>query len=245
MKLSPVASLYSMGAVLMSACCKYHLVDGLRRSKMTMSYRYVKQGKEYWRLGSSVLLYDLENPLDMYTLAALFMCLLALEQKFFKGSPSAMASTLVFIAAALFTPGFYFRELRLKEPAVMMYVAIATWATIRCFFRPTAGVGSQAMFSALGPLIPIATPHFRKGEIDMALLKHQAMAVAVGLACVLLIPDAEGARALRQKRQQEASRKARASAKGKKKKNAPPVPDTSSSSEEEEEEEADSSSDEE
>lgn len=62
--------------------------------------------------------------------------------------------------------------------------------------------------------------------------------------CVLIIPDAEGARALRQKRQQEASRKARASARGKKK-NAPPVQESSSSSEEEEEEEADSSSDEE
>lgn len=43
------------------------------------------------------------------------------------------------------------------------------------------------MFSALGPLIPIATPHFRKGEIDVALLKHQAMAVAVGLAVRIFV----------------------------------------------------------
>ena len=38
------------------------------------------------------------------------------------------------------------------------------------------------MTSALAPLIPIATPHVRKGEIDLALIKHQAIAVAVGLA---------------------------------------------------------------
>lgn len=33
-----------------------------------MSYRMVMKGKEYWRLGTSVLLFDLENPLDVYTL---------------------------------------------------------------------------------------------------------------------------------------------------------------------------------
>ena len=38
------------------------------------------------------------------------------------------------------------------------------------------------MTSALAPLIPLVTPHFRKGEIDLALIKHQAIAVAVGLA---------------------------------------------------------------
>lgn len=38
------------------------------------------------------------------------------------------------------------------------------------------------MTSGLAPLIPLAMPHFRKGEIDVALIKHQAMAVAVGLA---------------------------------------------------------------
>lgn len=52
----------------------------------------------------------------------------------------------------------------------------------RCFFRPTAGVGGSAMTSALVRLIPLGGPHLRKGEIDMALLKHQAVAVAVGLA---------------------------------------------------------------
>ena len=38
------------------------------------------------------------------------------------------------------------------------------------------------MTSALAPLMPIVTPHFRKGAIDLALIKHQAIAVAVGLA---------------------------------------------------------------
>lgn len=38
------------------------------------------------------------------------------------------------------------------------------------------------MASVLAPLIPLATPHFRKGDFDVPLLKHQAMAVAVGLA---------------------------------------------------------------
>lgn len=38
------------------------------------------------------------------------------------------------------------------------------------------------MTSALAPLIPIVTPHFRKGAVDLALIKHQAIAVAVGLA---------------------------------------------------------------
>ncbi|CAM9526579.1 unnamed protein product [Pylaiella littoralis] len=234
MKLSPVASLYSMGAVLMSACCKYHLVDGLRKSKLTMSYRSVMKGKEYWRIGTSMLLFDLDNPLDIYTLVTLFISLSALEQRFFKGSPTGMISTLAFIATALVVPGFSIRELRLKEPSVMMFVAIVTWATFRCFFRPTAGVGGSAMTSVLAPLIPLLTPHFRKGEIDMPLLKHQAMAVAIGLACCLLIPDTDGARALRQERQRAASRKARESAK-KGRKGAPaPVEEDSSSSEEEE-----------
>ena len=51
------------------------------------------------------------------------------------------------------------------------------------------------MTSALAPLIPLVTPHFRKGEIDLALIKHQAIAVAVGLAvrggcrvCVSCLP---------------------------------------------------------
>lgn len=52
----------------------------------------------------------------------------------------------------------------------------------RCFFRPTAGAGGSAMTSALAPLIPLVTPHFRKGEVDLALIKHQAIAVAAGLA---------------------------------------------------------------
>ncbi|CAM9629487.1 unnamed protein product, partial [Scytosiphon promiscuus] len=215
----------------MSACCKYRLVDGLRKSKMMMSYRFVRQGKEHWRLGTSLLLFDLENPLDIYTLVALFMSLSALEQRFFKKSPTGMVTALVSIAASLFAPGFYFRELRLKEPSVMMFVAIVTWATIRCFFRPTAGVRGSSMTSALAPLIPLGVPHFRKGEVDIALLKHQAMAVAVGLACVLLVPDADGARALRQKRQQEASKKAKeASGRGKTKgASAAPVEESSSS----------------
>lgn len=54
----------------MSVCCKYRLVDGLRKSKITMSYRAVMKGKEYWRLGTSMLLFDLENPLDVYTLVS-------------------------------------------------------------------------------------------------------------------------------------------------------------------------------
>ena len=33
-----------------------------------MSYRAVLKGKEYWRLGTSVFLFDLDNPLDAYTL---------------------------------------------------------------------------------------------------------------------------------------------------------------------------------
>eukprot|EP00903_Cladosiphon_okamuranus_P015108 g13974.t1 len=235
MKLSPVASLYTMGAVLLSACCKYRLVDGLRKSKVTMSYRAVLKGKEYWRLGTSVFLFDLDNPLDVYTLVALFMSLTALEQRFFKTAPTGMMTTLVFIASALLAPGFYLRELRLKEPSVMMFVAIVTWATIRCFFRPTAGVGGSAMTSALAPLIPLATPHFRKGEIDVALIKHQAIAVAVGLACVLLIPDAEEARAMRRERQRAASRKASQAGKGGKGGAAPEPQEEDSSSEGEDE----------
>ena len=53
--------------------------------------------------------------------------------------------------------------------------------------------------------------------------------------CVLLIPDAEGARTLRRERQRAASRKAKELGKGKGKVAAPePVEDSSSSEEEEE-----------
>lgn len=63
--------------------------------------------------------------------------------------------------------------------------------------------------------------------------------------CVLLIPDVEGAKSLRQERQRAASRKAKAR-EGKKKNRGPaPPPEESSSSEEEEEEVVDSSSGEE
>ena len=63
------------------------------------------------------------------------------------------------------------------------------------------------------------------------------------LQCVLLIPDVEGARALRRERQRAASRKANQAGKGKNKGAAPePAEEDSSSSEEEEE---DSSSEEE
>lgn len=35
-----------------------------------MSYRAVIKGKEYWRVGTSMLLFDLDNPLDIYTLVS-------------------------------------------------------------------------------------------------------------------------------------------------------------------------------
>lgn len=44
------------------------------------------------------------------------------------------------------------------------------------------------MAAALAPLTPVVAPHFRKGEVDMALLKHQGMALAVGLAVSALAP---------------------------------------------------------
>lgn len=37
-----------------------------------MSYRTVMKGKEYWRLGTSAFLFDLDNPLDVYTLVRLY-----------------------------------------------------------------------------------------------------------------------------------------------------------------------------
>lgn len=59
------------------------------------------------------------------------------------------------------------------------------------------------------------------------------------LQCVLLIPDAEGARALRRERQRAASRKAKEVGKGKKKGAAPePVVEDSSSSESEDEDDS-------
>ncbi|CAM9455185.1 unnamed protein product [Ascophyllum nodosum] len=211
MKLSPVASLYSAVSVLVSLCCKYRLVDGLRRSKITMSYRAVAKSGEYWRLGTSIFLFDLENPLDVYALVALFSCLVSLEKRFFKGAPSGMITVLVFMATLIMTPGFYIRELRLKEPSVMMFVAIATWATVRyCdgVLVVAGGGGRGGLVATFSALLPIAMPHLRLGALDLALLKHQGMAIAAGLACVLLIPDAEGARALLQKRQRAAKRKA-------------------------------------
>eukprot|EP00904_Undaria_pinnatifida_P006465 jgi/Undpi1/2949/HiC_scaffold_14.g06326.m1 len=256
-----------------------------------MSYRMVMKSKEYWRVGTSMFLFDLDSPLDIYTLVALFTSLSALERRFFKGSPSSMISTLAFIASLLLAPGFYLRELRLKDPSFMMYIAIVTWATIRadtarfpthsrlhfrpkpgsgkrgggvrqcrrrflsaegqdgvsskrmtlrqCFFRPAAGF--RAVAGSLTPLVPIVAPHIRKGALDVALLKHQGVAIAAGLACVLLIPDAEGARVMRQQRQKAANKKAKAAAAagggggagaGKQ---AAPVDESSSSSEEEEE----------
>lgn len=38
-----------------------------------MSYRAVMRGKEYWRLGTSIFLFDVENPLDIYTLVSVNM----------------------------------------------------------------------------------------------------------------------------------------------------------------------------
>lgn len=35
-----------------------------------MSYRAAIKGKEYWRLGTSMLLFDVDNPLDVYTLVS-------------------------------------------------------------------------------------------------------------------------------------------------------------------------------
>lgn len=231
----------------MSACLKYQLVDGLRKSKMTMSYRLVKNSHEYWRVGTGMFIFDLESPLDICTLVALFSSLSALERRFFKGSPTGMITTLAFIASLLVAPGFYIRDLRLKDPAMMMYIAIVTWATLRCFFRPTAGARSVA--AALTPLVPIIAPHLRKGAMDIALVKHQGMAIAAGLACVLLIPDVEGARALRQQRQKAATRKkakeAKAGGGAGAGVQAAPVDESSSSEEEEEEEQEGDSSEEE
>jgi len=39
-----------------------------------MSYRAVMKGKEYWRLGTSIFLFDLDNPLDAYTLVSISLC---------------------------------------------------------------------------------------------------------------------------------------------------------------------------
>ena len=64
------------------------------------------------------------------------------------------------------------------------------------------------------------------------------------MQCVLLIPDAEGARALRRERQRAASRKANQLGKGKNKRAAPEPQEDTTSSEEEEEEEQDGSSEE-
>ena len=38
------------------------------------------------------------------------------------------------------------------------------------------------MAAALTPLVPIIAPHLRNGAMDIALVKHQGMAIAAGLA---------------------------------------------------------------
>ncbi len=66
---------------------------------------------------------------------ALFMSLSALEQRFFKNSPTSMITTLVFVATALFAPGFY---LRVSCPACCLFSKVP-----RVFFRQLS-----ALFSA-------------------------------------------------------------------------------------------------
>ena len=36
--------------------------------QVTMSYRLVKNSQEYWRVGTGMFIFDLESPLDIYTL---------------------------------------------------------------------------------------------------------------------------------------------------------------------------------
>lgn len=36
--------------------------------QVAMSYRMVMKSKEYWRVGTSMFLFDLDSPLDIYTL---------------------------------------------------------------------------------------------------------------------------------------------------------------------------------
>lgn len=44
----------------------------------------------------------------------------------------------------------------------------------------------DGLVTSLASLVPLVAPHFRKGDVDLALLKHQGLAVAAGLAVSLL-----------------------------------------------------------
>lgn len=61
------------------------------------------------------------------------------------------------------------------------------FGTVRCFLSSSdyscmGHPSRDGIVTSLASFVPLAVPHFRKGGVDMALLKHQGMAVAAGLA---------------------------------------------------------------
>ncbi|CAM9511274.1 unnamed protein product, partial [Discosporangium mesarthrocarpum] len=207
---APVATLLAATAAVVSACSEFHLVKELRRSRLTLSYTAVVKRREWWRLASGLVLFDLDNIFDAWHLLVFYYLLAAIERRLFQGSPSSYLSTLTGLAGMLLAPGYWFRELRFKEPSDQFFQAVATWATVSCFCSSWVSLGPVPVPAALALPAILAFPHFMSGGVDVAYVKHQAVAVVAGLITVMLVPDVEGARRVREERQEKARHRERA-----------------------------------
>ncbi|CAM9544434.1 unnamed protein product [Choristocarpus tenellus] len=178
---APVAGLICATAAALSVCSEFHLIKDLRRSRLTLSYTAVLKRREWWRLVSSLLLFDIDNLFDIWTLVVLYYCMSSLERRLFKGNPSAFLSTIVAMGAVLLAPGYWVRELRFKEPSDQFFQAMFTWALVACYRGSLVYVGPIPVPAAIaGPLF-LAYPHISQRQLDLPYLKHQMIAVVVGL----------------------------------------------------------------